>query len=95
MEELLLINAAQVGNAVTIRRLAAEGMDVNVQDGARPLHWAAGYGHVDAICVLVEVGAEVEASDADGRTPLHCAAQKGHVAVVKMLVEAGQRCVCC
>jgi ankyrin repeat protein len=47
------------------------------------------HGHVDAVRVLVEVGAEVEASAADGATPLHVAANHGHVAVVKTLVELG------
>jgi hypothetical protein len=38
-----LINVAAVGDVVTIRRLVAEGADVNVQGdrGARPLHAAA------------------------------------------------------
>jgi ankyrin repeat protein len=42
----------------------AEGVDVNVQDdeGWRPLHAAAQEGHVDAVRVLVEFRAEVEAS---------------------------------
>jgi ankyrin repeat protein len=34
-----------------MRRLVAEGGDVNGQDarGVRPLHWAAWQGHVDAV----------------------------------------------
>jgi hypothetical protein len=66
-----LHNAAGGGNVVNIRRLVAEGADVNLpgDDGARPLHKAAFHGHVDAVQVLVEVGAEVDASAADGRRP--------------------------
>ena len=57
MEEPL-INAAAVGDVATIRRLAAEGADVNLpgDGGARPLHWAAQEGHVDAAQVLVRLG---------------------------------------
>ena len=66
MEEPMYI-AAGAGDVVTIRRLAAEGADVNVQGcgGTRPLHGAAHYGHVDAVQVLVEVGADVNASTVD------------------------------
>jgi ankyrin repeat protein len=86
--DVLMLNAAAVGDVVTIRRLVAEGADVNVP-GDRALHVAALNGHVDAVRVLMELGADKEASAADGGRPLHMAAQHGHVAVVKTLVELG------
>jgi ankyrin repeat protein len=72
----LFINAVTVGDVVNIRRLVADGADVNVQGPkrGRPPHWAAGGGHADAVRVLVEVGAEVEASADNGARPLHVAA---------------------
>jgi ankyrin repeat protein len=91
-EQMPLINTATVGDVANIRRLVAEGADVNVQDGTgggRPLHVAAHYGHVDAVRVLVKVGAELEAATVDGMRPLHTAARQGHVSVVKTLVELG------
>jgi ankyrin repeat protein len=50
-EQTPLFNAAGVGDVATMRRLVAEGGDVNGQDarGVRPLHWAAWQGHVDAV----------------------------------------------
>ena len=92
MEEQLL-NAAKVGDVSTIRRLVAEGADVNVSGprGFSPLQWAAHHGHVDAVRVLVEAGAEVEAPAADGVRPLYLAAEGGHLAVVKTLVELTKR----
>jgi hypothetical protein len=39
--------------------------------------------------VLLEIGAELEASINDGARPLHVATDHGHVAVVKTLVELG------
>ena len=91
-----MINASADGDVATIRRLVAEGADVNVQgDGrrktedGRPLHFAALNGHVDAVRVLLELGADKEASADDGGRPLYLAAQNGHVAVVKTLVELG------
>jgi ankyrin repeat protein len=92
-EQIPLHDAAAVGDVTTIRRLVAEGADVNVQGagGEGPLHWAARNGHVDAVQVLVELGADKEASpSADiGARPLHWAALQGHVAVVTTLVELG------
>jgi ankyrin repeat protein len=48
-----------------MRRLVAEGADVNGQgaEGWRPLHVAAHYGHVAVVEVLVELGADKNASD--------------------------------
>jgi ankyrin repeat protein len=85
---VLMHNAAAAGDVVTIRRLVAEGADVNVP-GDRALHLAAQEGHVDAVRVLMELGAGKEASAADGWRPLHSAAYRGQVAVVKTLVELG------
>jgi ankyrin repeat protein len=54
----LLLNAAKVDDVAAIRRLAAEGTDVNVKDvqETTPLHCAAHHGHVDAVRVLEELG---------------------------------------
>lgn len=46
-----------------VRRLLALGADPNARDegdNALPLHWAAGYGHVDAVTALVEGGSDVQ-----------------------------------
>jgi ankyrin repeat protein len=75
---MLLHKAAAFDDVTTIRRLVAEGADVNVRGDkeASPLHRAAHRGHVDAVRVLVEVGADVEASADGGWRPLHMAAQE-------------------
>jgi ankyrin repeat protein len=59
MSELMPLHTAAVADDVaTIRRMVAEGADVNVQgpQGSRPLHTAARHGHVDAVRVLVDLG---------------------------------------
>jgi ankyrin repeat protein len=88
----LLQQAAQRGNVTEIRRLVANGRDVNERDagGLAALHAAAVSGHVEALRVLVvELGADKDAKDADGETALHWAAHNGHVEAIKALVQLG------
>ena len=73
------------------RQLQVPVQDVQATctDGVRPLHMAAGHGHVAVVKTLVELGADKDASAVDGATPLHKAAYNGHVDVVTTLVELG------
>ena len=70
-----LFAAARDGNVSEVRRLVAEGADVNVQgpEGLRPLHFAAQEGHVEVLTTLVQLGADVNVQSNDGRRPLHSA----------------------
>jgi ankyrin repeat protein len=58
-----LRSAAGSGDVAEVRRLAALGADVNMEDynRARPLHYAACNGHVEVLRTLVELGADVHA----------------------------------
>jgi ankyrin repeat protein len=49
---------------------------------------AAGNGHVEAIKVLAQLGADKDAKNAAGATPLHLALN-GHVEAIKLLVALG------
>ena len=86
-----LFNAAQNGNAETVRKLIALGADVNYQkkDGWTPLMTAAAEGHADAVKVLLENGAKPNAKSKSGRTALHFATQYGQEPVVKLLLDYG------
>jgi uncharacterized protein len=55
----------------------------------RPLHAAAGFGDVQAIGLLLALGAEVQALDENGISALHRAVQSGTLAAVDRLLEAG------
>ena len=60
-------------------------------DGQRPapLHRAAKHDKVDAIDVLVQAGAHLNATTAQGRTPLHTAAAKGQARAAARLLMHG------
>lgn len=59
------------------------------EDLDRALHEAAENGNVEAINVLLEAGADVNARNEDGGTPLHSAAARGHAKAVKRLLKEG------
>jgi ankyrin repeat protein len=60
--------------------------------GETALHLAAAAGNAEAVRVLLQAGAEVEAQAGDGRAPLDYAVQLGSVTeAAEVLVEAGAR----
>jgi len=57
--------------------------------GNTPLMLAAKGGHVEAVKVLLELRAGVEAKNGEGWTALHFAAKEGRMKVCRVLVEGG------
>ena len=53
--------------------------------------YAAKYGHVDVVRVLLEGGANVDRADADGQTALHCAALFEHLDVCRLFLDWGAK----
>jgi ankyrin repeat protein len=77
-----------------VERLIAAGADVNAQSKfsshtETPLHWAASSNDVDVLEVLLDAGADIEATGAvlGGGTPLADACGFGNWAAAKRLVE--------
>jgi ankyrin repeat protein len=56
-----------------------------------PLIYAAWYGRVEVVRVLLEGGANVEGADAHRQTALHAAAFKGHLDVCRLLLDRGAK----
>lgn len=72
--------------------LLSSGASPNVsadQDDNTLLHQAVRRNQVGLVRVLLEAGADTEASNGDGLTPLSCAAELGLFDVARQLVEAG------
>jgi ankyrin repeat protein len=70
-----IFTAAEKNNVKRLEQFLADGIDVNLRDYDRhntPIHWAASGGNLDAIELLLEYGADVNAQNKNGRTPLHC-----------------------
>lgn len=88
-----IFTAAQYGDWQRIEVLLKEGKanakDKNEQ-GITPLHWAAINDRLLACKVLLDNGAEVNASGGDlAATPMMWAAKNGHVYIVHLLMTYG------
>jgi peptidoglycan/LPS O-acetylase OafA/YrhL len=84
--------AARASDVAAIERHLASGVAVDAVDperGGTPLLWAAVTGRAEAIELLIQRGADVNAVDRDGGTALHAAAFLGHEKAVDVLVGNG------
>lgn len=91
-----LMLAAYVGDLVKVKALLAAGADVNARDArgwsaiSRAVHNAEqDRGFADVVQVLIEAGADIEATIGYGVRPLMLAAGYGETAVVEVLLRAG------
>jgi uncharacterized protein len=78
--------------AATLALIAA-GADVNARSAnpfsVLPIHSATAGNHDDVVAVLIDAGADVNATQRHGWTPLHGAAQNGSLPSVERLLAAG------
>lgn len=92
--ERRLLDAASNGNVETVINTLDYIEDVNLvmdQKGNNPLHLASKNGnheHYTAIVnLLIEKGADINATNNFGSTPLHWASKEGHSEVVNLLIN--------
>lgn len=85
--------AAVQGDAAQMRKLIAQGADVNARDkdGLTSLMWAARKGDVEAARLLIEARADVNVRDCGsaGWTPLMHAIHKNQNDLARLLIERG------
>ncbi|MDP8246250.1 MAG: acyltransferase family protein [Candidatus Hinthialibacter antarcticus] len=87
-----LWSAARVGDLEKIRAFVEDGAGINQQDqiyGITPLSTATMTGQLEAVELLLELGADVNMPVRDGSTPLHTAAFFGEAEVAKVLLQNG------
>lgn len=89
--EEAFIESAKRGDLAAVKKLLAEGADINGTDllQRRALPCAAAKGHLEVVKLLIERGADVEATDQDCLTPLMNAAEQGRLEVAQLLLEKG------
>jgi len=61
--------------------------NVQVPDGGSALHIAAGFGDIELIEILLNVGVHVDIKDSDGKTPLFWAVIYGQLEALRTLIK--------
>lgn len=69
----------------------AKALKLADEAGDQPLHHAAQARKVAALELLIQLGAEVNASNRSGLTPLHLASKNGPTDAVETLIKAGAK----
>lgn len=98
------LRAALCGDVEVMRLLLAKGADPSIatKDGTTPLMAAAGVGYsdgfihdrseeetIDAMKLILDLGADVNAKNAQGLTALHGAAHKAALKEIQLLADCG------
>jgi uncharacterized protein len=83
--------AAHENDLVAVRRLIAQGANVNAKNdyGATPMSEAAVSGNAALLEALLNAGANVESPNADGQTALMVVARTGNVEAARVLITHG------
>ncbi|OAD61080.1 Ankyrin repeat and death domain-containing protein 1A [Eufriesea mexicana] len=87
-----LHHAASAGHPTMITALSnVPRIEINATDkkGQTPIHSACEREHLEAVEVLIGLGANVDAQDNEGNTLLHIATRTRHTAIAELLLRAG------
>ena len=88
-----LFRAVAASQLDRVAMLLSSGVRQDAVDSALTqntgLHWAASFGSVEMIELLIEKQFDVNARNSDGCSPLHDAIQRKDTDIVKLLIAAG------
>jgi ankyrin repeat protein len=86
-----LLAAAMRGDAVEVRTLLENGVDVDYAPNGtqNALTLAAANGQADVVNALLAAGANVNDTRGDGSSALRIASERRHIATVQVLLAAG------
>lgn len=92
-EDKEMMFKARENNVLALEQLLQSPRNPNVEygNGMTLLHCAAVHGHVEPVRLLLEAGAEKDATTRSGMMPLHFAAHSNHLDVVRCLIESGAK----
>lgn len=84
--------SARTGNVEILKRELDNGAQIDLSEPKSTLtalHFAAQEGHLDAVRLLLERGANINSKNFRSSTPLMLASRAGHLEIVRLLVEKG------
>ncbi len=86
-----IVNAAERGEIVVVRRLLAEGALINARDGRgrTALLAATQRNHVEIARLLINEGADVNVKDFNQDSPFLYAGAEGRVEILRLMLRAG------
>lgn len=87
--EVGLVEASMLGDYDQVQRFLAAGADLNTEETANALRWAAQSGNTDVVALLLDNSTPIDAGDANNRTALMQAARFGCIATMHLLLERG------
>ena len=84
-----VLSATKWNNYLAASLFLRYGTKVNVQvnDGKTPLHWAVILGNENLVRLLLQHNADVNIQDTGGYTPLHQLVKEGNTNLVRLLLE--------
>ena len=87
----LLYITAKTGNAAATSKLIEKGVNIEVENenGERPLHTAATFNSQEVVQVLLAAGAALNPETHYGDTPLDLAEEEEHTALARFLEQQG------
>ncbi|MFC1887197.1 ankyrin repeat domain-containing protein [Candidatus Cloacimonadota bacterium] len=84
-----LISSDDLTGVETILASNPEFLEVEDSLGLSPINYASAYGKLEAVKLLVQLGADLDHGDNENSNPLHNASANAHMDIVEYLISIG------